>query len=116
MALSTSAVKALMTACASADLGNEVATAINKGEKALDIQEGLYGIAAVIVATNVSTTIDFAALAVGDKIIQIPATPGNADYLAAVATAGTLPEAAVVGDLYLVLRAFTVPTATAIKF
>jgi hypothetical protein len=56
-----------------------------------------------IVATNVSTTQDFSVLKIGDKVIQIPATAGNAQFLP-ITTAKTLPEAAVVGDLYVVLR------------
>jgi hypothetical protein len=59
---------------------------------------------AMIVATATSTTTDFGSLVVGDKVLLIPATAGNAQFLT-VATAGTLPEAAVVGDMYLVLRA-----------
>lgn len=59
---------------------------------------------AMIVATNVSTTIDFAALQVGDIVLHIPAVAGNSNFLQ-VATAGTLPAAAVVGDLYEVRRA-----------
>jgi hypothetical protein len=56
------------------------------------------------VATNVSQTVDFAALAVGDKVVHIPAVAGNADFTTC-ATAGTLAVAAVVGDLYIALRA-----------
>jgi hypothetical protein len=55
------------------------------------------------VATNVSATIDFGALKVGDKVIKIPAVAGNAIFYT-VAVAGTLPAAAVVGDLYTVFR------------
>jgi hypothetical protein len=55
-------------------------------------------------ATNVSQTVDFAALAVGDIVVQVAATPGNPAFMT-VATAGTLPVAAVVGDLYIALRA-----------
>jgi hypothetical protein len=62
-------------------------------------------VVSAIVATNVSTTVDFGALKIGDKVVQIPATAGNAHFLPIV-TAGTLPEAAVVGDLYVVLRDF----------
>jgi hypothetical protein len=61
-------------------------------------------VVAAIVATNVSQTVDFAALVVGDKVIHVPAVAGNSDF-SIVATAGTLPAAAVVGDLYVVLRA-----------
>jgi len=58
-----------------------------------------------LVATNVSVTVDFAQVAVGDIVAHIPATAGNAEFAVAV-TAGTLPlVAAVVGDLYMILRA-----------
>ena len=59
---------------------------------------------ALIIATSTSQTTDFGALAVGDYVIHIPATPGNAGFTH-VTTAGTLGAAAVVGDLYLVMRA-----------
>lgn len=59
---------------------------------------------AMIVATNVSTTIDFAALKKGDILVHIAATPGNAGF-EVVAANGTKPSAAVVGDLYIVHRA-----------
>tara|TARA_R100000406_G_scaffold81599_1_gene63420 strand:- start:2883 stop:3188 length:306 start_codon:yes stop_codon:yes gene_type:complete len=56
-----------------------------------------------IKATATSTTTDFGNLKVGDLVIQIPDSAGNSHYMT-VATAGTLPEAAVVDDLYVVLR------------
>ena len=56
-----------------------------------------------IVATAVSTTTDFGALHVGDLVIQIPDAAATMHYMT-VATAGTLPEAAIVDDLYVVLR------------
>lgn len=59
--------------------------------------------ALVIVATSTSTTTDFGDLKVGDTIIVVPATPGNATF-GVCATAGTLPFAAVIGDLYFVVR------------
>lgn len=59
---------------------------------------------ALIIATSTSQTTDFGALAVGDYVIHIPTTPGNAGFTH-VATAGTLGAAAVIGDLYLVMRA-----------
>ena len=71
-------------------------------------QMGSHYIAAMIVATNVSQTIDFAALAVGDLVVMIPATAGNADFIGPIATAGTLGQAAVVGNLYQVYRANTI--------
>lgn len=61
-------------------------------------------IAGAIVATSTSTTTDFGSLQVGDRVVVIPATAGNTVFLT-VATAGTLPVAAVVGSLYLVIRA-----------
>jgi len=65
---------------------------------------GASNIAAMIVATSVSTTTNFGALQVGDIVIHIPATAGNSSF-STVTTAGTLPAAAVVGDLYMVTRA-----------
>lgn len=65
---------------------------------------GSHGIQAAIVATATSTTTNFGALQVGDIVVHIPATAGNADFTV-TATAGTLAEAAVVGDLYVALRA-----------
>lgn len=56
-----------------------------------------------IVATSTSTTTNFGILKIGDKVIQIPATAGNAQFLP-ITVNKTLPEAAVVGDLYVVLR------------
>lgn len=60
-------------------------------------------IAAAIVATAASATVDFNALQAGDLLVHIPAIAGNASF-AMVATAGTAPAAAVVGDLYLAIR------------
>tara|TARA_R110002020_G_scaffold114891_4_gene264243 strand:- start:1918 stop:2229 length:312 start_codon:yes stop_codon:yes gene_type:complete len=58
-----------------------------------------------IIATAVSTTTDFGALNVGDLVIQIgDADSANDVHYMTVAAAGTLPEAAVVSDLYIVLR------------
>ena len=57
-----------------------------------------------IKATSTSTTTDFGELAVGDYVIQIPDAAATMHYMT-VATAGTLPAAAVVDDLYVVLRA-----------
>lgn len=68
-------------------------------------QMGSHYIAAAITATAVSQTTDFGALAVGDLVVMIPATAGNADFIGPVATAGTLGQAAVIGNLYIALRA-----------
>lgn len=64
---------------------------------------GNFRIPALIVATAVSTTTNFGGLQVGDTVVHVPATAGNADF-GKITTAGTLYEAAVVGDLYIVFR------------
>jgi len=60
-------------------------------------------VAAAIVATSTSQTTDFGSLLVGDKVAMIPAIAGNADFIT-IATAGNLGQAAVVNNLYIVLR------------
>lgn len=65
---------------------------------------GAYEMPAIIIATSTSTTTNFAALQVGDYLIHIPATAGNTSF-GTVTAAGTAPAAAVVGDMYIVLRA-----------
>lgn len=95
-----------MVALASRDAGVEAAQAIDAGS-AQATQDPIC-MAAMIVATNVSTTIDFGALKVGDKVAMIPTVAGNSAFFSVV-TAGTLPAAAVVGNLYLVFRAFVKP-------
>src|SRR5579884_147941 len=80
------------------------ALANNRVAQALIASLGAYSIPALIVAAHVSQTTDFGALAVGDKVIHI-STAGSTNDIQTVATAGTLPVAAVVGDIYLVLRA-----------
>lgn len=112
MALSDNAVKRLMHAMTDQTLAKEVVDAVNKGN-AQGTQDA-FVIPAVIVATNVSTTIDFAALKVADKVLHIPAVAGNADFQVVV-TAATYPIAAVVGDLYVVLRAFVADAASTVK-
>lgn len=114
MALSNNALKNLVAGLADLSAGNEVASAINTAAAVTD--QTAWVVAAFIVATNVSTTVDFGALKVGDRVIMIPDTAGNSDLLAAVTTAGTLPEAAVVGNAYIVFRQITFPTATAFKW
>ena len=68
-------------------------------------QMGSHFIAAMIVATSTSQTVDFGALAVGDLVVMIPATAGNADFIGPIATAGNLGQAAVIGNLYMAFRA-----------
>lgn len=60
-------------------------------------------VAAAIVATSTSQTTDFGVLLTTDKVVMIPATAGSADFITPSAT-GTLGQAAVVGNLYIVLR------------
>lgn len=112
MSLSSDTTKRLLIALTSQSAGNEVASVLNNSS-AGTTQTG-WTTPAVIIATNVSTTIDFGALKVGDKVIHIPAVAGNSIFYSVV-TAGTLPAAAVVGDLYQVLRALVLPAASAAK-
>lgn len=107
--LSTDAIKRLQHALGSKAVGNEVATALNLHD-AMRSQSAMV-IPMVVVATNVSQTIDFAALAVGDLVIMIPATAGNADLIGPIAVAGTLGQAAVVGNIYVAFRPLVAPTA-----
>ena len=65
---------------------------------------GSHAIAAAIVATSASATVDFADLIVGDLVIAIPALSGGSMFEVVVAPA-TKPSSAVIGSLYLVLRA-----------
>lgn len=98
MALADSDVRRLISAAADRSLGQKMADSVNMSNDAAAF------IDALIVATNVSTTIDFAGkLNVGDRVVILPATAGNAQFVT-VATAGTLPQAAVVGSLYIVIR------------
>jgi len=61
------------------------------------------GLCDLIIATNVSQTVDFPSLKVGDHVVRIPAVAGGSQFVT-VATVGTLGIAAVVGDMYIVLR------------
>jgi len=70
---------------------------------------------AIIIAAHVSQTTDFGVLAVSDYVIHIPATAGNAIFYT-VATAGTLPAAAVVGDMYIVMRAVNLDSNNPIPY
>jgi hypothetical protein len=109
MALGDRESKANLGGSASAPNRAPAAKVLKKGLANTRVANKLMGalagssIAAAIVATNVSTTVDFAALQVGDLLIHIPATAGNASF-AVVAAAGTAPAAAVVGDLYMAVR------------
>ena len=80
------------------------ALANNRVAQALIAALGAYSISGAIPATSTSTTTNFGTLQVGDFLVHLPASPGSAQF-AAVVTAGTAPFAAVIGDLYLVMRA-----------
>jgi hypothetical protein len=106
VALSDNDTKRIISAVADKTLGNTLASMLNKSDAASHF------IAAAIVATNVSQTIDFAGkLAVGDLVVMVPAVAGNADFIGPIATAGDLGQAAVVGNLYVVLRAVAATAA-----
>lgn len=111
MALTAEQTKILISAVTDTTIGNTIANAVNSAE-AVVAQSALV-IPAAIVATAVSQTTDFAALRVGDKVLMIPATAGNADLIT-IGTAGTLGQAAVIGNIYVVLRAYSAPTTLAV--
>jgi hypothetical protein len=111
MSLSSTLAKFLASALTSQKHANDLVDAVNAAEAAV----GTHLVAGLIVATNVSTTLDFGALKVGDKVLQIAATPGNPG-MSTVVTAGTLAQAAVVGDSYVVFRAYVAPAASTFKF
>lgn len=81
------------------------ALANNRVAQALIAALGAYSIPAVIVATSVSQTVDFGALAVGDKVLKIDTTGAGSNAMLTVTAAGTLPSAAIVGDVYIAFRA-----------
>lgn len=101
MPLSSNLSNRLAVGLADQSAGDELTSTVNANTAALAATS--HGIAALITATATSTTTDFGALKVGDKVLVFPASAGNTKFLT-VATAGTLPEAAVVGTLYVVLR------------
>lgn len=109
--LSSDAVKKLQVAVADQAVGNAIASNANDGDALASATA--WTVAALIVATATSTTTDFGALKVGDKVVIAPSVAGNAQFVT-VATAGTLPQAAVVGSLYVVLRAFVAPADSAV--
>lgn len=115
MPLSANAIRRLAISTTSADVGNELTDALNKADH-LGTNIDSHRLVSIIIATSTSTTTDFGALAVGDRVLVLPAVAGNAQSLL-VATLGTLPQAAVVGTTYLVLRAMpALPAASAFKF
>lgn len=114
MALSANAVKRLMVALGDAAVGREVADAIDQANAPR--QSATPGVTNrepvdLIVATNVSQTVDFASLKVGDYVMMVPAVAGNSDLIGPIAVAGDLGQAAVVGNAYQVWRQVKVPAA-----
>jgi hypothetical protein len=107
MAQTDADVRRLISASTTLALGNSLADALSF------LGQSSHSIANVIVATNVSQTINFGSLLVGDRVVVIPAVAGNSNFVT-VATAGTLGQAAVVGSLYIVLRAKE--AASAVKY
>jgi hypothetical protein len=101
MALSTKTKKIIEIALADRKAGAELSAAVDNASA----PQSSHKIAAMIVATAVSQTTDFGALQVGDLVVMTPATAGNADFIGPVAVAGTLGQAAVIGNLYTVYRA-----------
>jgi hypothetical protein len=112
-ALSSNSLYLLACALTKSDAANEVASDLSSASVLAD-QSGL-SIAALIVATSTSTTTNFAALKVGDKVLHI-SVAGSTNDLTTVATAGTLAEAAVVSDVYVVFRPFVAPPAASFSF
>jgi len=115
MALSADEIKRLMIMTTSTEVGNSMADAINAGED-LALQT-VRALTLCVVATNVSQTIDFAALRVGDIVVRLQlAVSAAAVGFYTCAVAGTLPAAAVVGDLYIALRTRAVPVFPTERF
>lgn len=110
--LSEALVRRLMHAVTDQALARELVDTINQVDAFKD--QSARVIAAAIVATATSQTTDFGALRVGDQVLMIPATAGNADLIT-ITTIGDLGQAAVVGNIYLVLRAFAVPAASTVR-
>lgn len=103
--ISNPTARRVLIALASQKDGNEILTQLNNAAFALP---------AVIVAAHVSTTTDFAALVIGDLVVHIPATAGSASFSKVIAK-GTLPAAAVVGDLYIAVRSAANAVASTTK-
>ena len=106
MALPTQNVGGNTTAPNRAPAAKVIAGALanNRVAQALITALGTMNIPLAVVATSTSTTTNFGALAVGDILVHIPATAGNSSF-GTVVTAGTAPATAVVGDLYVAIRA-----------
>ena len=60
------------------------------------------GLRDLIIATNVSQTVDFGSLKVGDIVVVVKPALAEAQFVS-ITTAGDLGQAAIVGNLYIVL-------------
>jgi hypothetical protein len=112
--ISTATGKLLINALTQAPAANEIATALNASTAASkNIAGQVLGLAGAIIATSISTTVDFGTLKKGDITIHIPVNASAATIgFLTVATAGTLAAPAIVGDLYLILRSTNPQTPT----
>lgn len=66
---------------------------------------GSHAVVMAALATSTSTTTDFGMLKVGDWLVRIKAGATGGALFDVVVADGTAPAAAVVGDLYIALRA-----------
>ncbi len=110
--LTTQTVKNIMSAVLGQTEGNDVATKLNQADALAD--GATHRLVSLIIATNVSQTVDFGILRVGDQVMMIPATAGSADQIGPIAVAGNLGQAAVVGNAYMVIRSVVAPLAAAV--
>jgi hypothetical protein len=112
MALSKDSTKRIFEAVTDqVSAGPEIVDAINQAETLAG--QSTWSTAANIVATSTSTTTNFAALAVGDKVHAHPRNRRELRHSTPLQPQGLFPVAAVVGDLYQVLRA--VPATPSVK-
>lgn len=83
----------------------EVALANKNAKNELLAALGSHTIVMAALATSTSTTVDFGALKVGDWLVRIKAGATGGALFDVVVADGTAPAAAVVGDLYIGIRA-----------
>jgi hypothetical protein len=83
----------------------EVALANRTAKNELVSALGSHAVVMAALATSTSTTVDFGALKAGDWVIRIKAGATGGALFDVCVVDGTAPSAAVVGDLYIGLRA-----------
>ena len=83
----------------------EVALANRVAKNELVSALGSHAVVMAALATSTSTTVDFGALKAGDWLVRIKAGATGGALFDVVVTDGTAPAAAVVGDLYIGIRA-----------